>query len=262
MKKVNLFFVILFSVLAFAACEKDPKPEPPEEKAFQNQEFTVNGINFKMIAVEHGFFIKGERTTSSPNQPVQLTNDYYIGETEVTQALWVAVMGENPSHFQDNLQNPADNISWYDCQRFLEKLNQLTGKEFRFPTEAEWEYAARGGQLNEPYTYSGSDNAGDVAWYKDNSEGKTHPVAQLKPNGLGLYDMTGNVHEWCADAFPENPRPNDTLVNPVSKGDTTYHAVRGGSFEKTAKIITVSDMFIEKTKVKANGQGLRLAMSR
>ena len=94
MKKVNLFFVILFSVLAFAACEKDPKPEPPEEKAFQNQEFTVNGINFKMIAVEHGFFIKGERTTSSPNQPVQLTNDYYIGETEVTQALWVAVMGE------------------------------------------------------------------------------------------------------------------------------------------------------------------------
>ena len=262
MKKVNLFFVILFSVLVFVACEKDPEPEQPVVNAFQNQEFTVNGVAFKMIAVEHGFFIKWEKTEHMPNQPVLLTDDYYIGETEVTQALWVAVMGENPSHYQGSLQNPADSISWYDCQRFLEKLNQLTGKEFRFPTEAEWEYAARGGKLNEPYAFSGSDNAAAVAWYKDNSGGETHPVAQLKPNGLGLYDMTGNVHEWCADEFPEAPQPNDTLVNPVFRGDTAQHVVKGGNFKKTVQNLPVSELYVEETKAKVGSQGLRLALSR
>ena len=262
MKKVNLFFVILFSVLAFAACEKDPKPESPTEKAFQNQEFTVNGVTFKMIAVKHGTFIKGEKTSEQTNTPVQLTDDYYLGETEVSQALWVAVMGKNPSHFQDNLQNPVESISWYECQRFLEKLNQLTGKDFRFPTEAEWEYAARGGQLNEPYTYSGSNDIGTVAWYKENSGEQTHPVAQLKSNGLGLFDMTGNVHEWCADTYKPGYYSGYTLINPLAQGDTTFHIVKGGNYKKTTEDLTVSTQFIEYSKAIENGQGLRLAMSR
>ena len=121
-------------------------------------------------------------------------SDYYIGKTEVTQALWEAVMGNNPSAFKgENL--PVECISWNDCKEFISKLNALTGKTFRMPTEAEWEYAARGGSKSRGYKYSGSGNIDEVAWHKDNSEEKTHEVGTKRPNELGIYDMSGNVGE-------------------------------------------------------------------
>lgn len=125
-------------------------------------------------------------------------SSFYIGKTEVTQALWKAVMGSNPSYFKgDNL--PVECVSWNDCQVFIRKLNSLTGQNFRLPTEAEWEFACRGGNNSRGYKYSGSNYIDDVAWYDGNSGNKTHPVATKSPNELGIYDMSGNVWELCSD---------------------------------------------------------------
>ena len=168
--------------------------------------FEANGVSFTMIPVEGGTFTRGatsEMTEPSdwekPTHQVTLSS-YYIGETEVTQALWKAVMGSNPSWFKgDDL--PVEKVSWDDCQTFISKLNALTGKNFRLPTEAEWEFAARGGNQSRHTQFSGSSRIDDVAWYDGNSGDKTHPVKTKQPNELGIYDMTGNVWEWCQDWY-------------------------------------------------------------
>ena len=167
-----------------------------------SQTFTVNGVKFTMVPVEGGTFTMGvtsEQGGYAGDKAHQVTlSDYYIGQTEVTQALWKAVMGSNPSFFKgDNL--PVECVSWNDCQVFIQNLNQLTGKQFRLPTEAEWEYAARGGRKSRGYKYAGGNNIDLVAWYCDNSGYETHPVATKQANELGVYDMSGSVCEWCSD---------------------------------------------------------------
>lgn len=186
-----------------------------KEDVFADKIITVNGVSFTMKAVEGGSFYMGAQNTdpSAPNYdeeawdretPVHSVtlSDYYIGETEVTQELWQAVMGYNPSHFVDG-KNPVEQVTWYSCQNFITEINLLTGMNFRLLTEAEWEYAARGGNKSEGYIYSGSDNLEDVAWFADNSAGKTHEVKTKIPNELGIYDMCGNVLEWCQDIYGE-----------------------------------------------------------
>ena len=189
-------------------------------------EFNVCGVVFRMIPVTGGTFMMGgtlmEMAHASDDEyPAhQVTLDsFMIGETEVTQELWTAVMGKNPSHYRNVDFLPVDHVSWDDCQEFLEKLNELTGKSFRLPTEAEWEFAARGGNLSKGYKFSGSDFIDEVAWYEYNGDEQTHPVAMMKPNELGLYDMTGNVWEWCQDRYgeySEQPVPSAYYIQFIS----------------------------------------------
>ena len=174
-------------------------------------------------------------------------SDYYIGETEVTQELWVAVMGCNPSKCKKKKQRPVENVSWDDCQTFLQKLNALTGAHFRLPTEAEWEFAARGGMSSRGYQYSGSNNLGDVAWYNEDWGADTHTVKTKSPNELGIYDMSGNVWEWCQDWFgsysssfqtnPTGPSTGSVRFSRVSNPTEAdfYRVYRGGAWYGSAR---------------------------
>ena len=215
----------------------------------------VEGGTFSMGATsEQGIYVDDdEKPVRSfilsdyyDEKPVRsfILSDYYIGETEVTQELWEAVMGSNPSYFKGNNQRPVEYVSWYDCQEFIKKLNQLTGKEFRLPIEAEWVYAARGGKYSKDYVYkySGSNNADEVAWYNDNSCDETHPVKTKKANKLGLYDMSGNVYEWCNYPIP-------------SKGKV--RVLRGGSWN--CDFVHVSSRIISFPADRFDYYGLRLA---
>lgn len=196
--------------------------------------FNVNGVTFKMIYVEGGTFMMGAMegdqsafTNEKPAHEVKLTYDYYIGQTEVTQALWKAVMDNNPSTMEgDNL--PVNNVLWEDADTFVKRLSQLTGYTFNLPTEAEWEYAARGGKESKGYLYAGSDDVNEVAWYSANSGNKTHDVGTKKPNELGIYDMSGNAWEWCSDWLA--PYPAEAQVDPTGPATGEYHVYRGGGW--------------------------------
>ena len=199
--------------------------------------YTVNGVNFDMVNVEGGSFKMGANSDTGFDgnledaKPVHkvTVSDFSIGKTEVTQALWKAVMGENnnPSHFKkDNF--PVENVSWADCKRFIRKLNAATGENFRLPTEAEWEFACRGGNSSNHYKYSGGNNLDDVAWYKDNSGNRTHAAVTKQPNELGIYGMSGNVWEWCEDVY--GPYGEASQHNPLVLGDSNNHVFRGGSW--------------------------------
>ena len=226
--------------VSFTACGGDDDDEKGDDTPkFQNQTITVDGVSFKMIAVEGGTFLMGSPESDTeayddekPQHEVTLSN-YYIGETEVTQELWETVMGSNPSEFKGP-KLPVENVSWYDCQEFILKLNEKTGKTFRLPTEAEWEYAARGGKKSKGYTYSGSNTIDDVAWYVDNSGETTHEVGTKQANELGIYDMTGNVWEWCQDWFGETYYENSSTTDPQGPASGTYRVLRGGGWWSVA----------------------------
>ena len=185
-----------------------------------------DGVSIEMIRVKSGSFDMGN-VFNEPIHRVTLTNDYYLGKYEVTQALWKTVMGNNPSFFKED-NNPVEQVSWDDCQIFIEKLNALTGFHFRLPTEAEWEYAESGGRKSRGYRYSGSNTLGDVAWHNGNSGSKTHTVGTKQPNELGIYDMTGNVAEWCQDVY--GPYASGSLKNPMGAKEGKKRVVRGDDY--------------------------------
>ena len=224
-----------------------------------------DGISIDMVRVEAGTFTMGATAemkdpvgNEKPTHRVTLTNDYYIGKYEVTQALWKAVMGNNPSNFKgDNL--PVEQVSWYDCQDFLSKLNRITGKTFRLPTEAEWEYAARGGNKSRGYQYSGGNNVLDVAWVRDNSEKVTHAVGTKQPNELGIYDMSGNVWEWCQDWY--ETYSSSSQVNPTGANSGSCRVVRGVSWYNNARNCRLSLRGSNTPDFRSSNLGLRLVLS-
>ncbi|MBQ0129210.1 MAG: formylglycine-generating enzyme family protein [bacterium] len=242
-----------------------------------NMEFNVNGVCLKMVFVQGGTFTMGATVEQcncaeddeKPAHNVTL-NDFYIGDTQVTQALWKAVMGREPYHdggwksvSGKGDEYPAYRISWNDCQSFINNLNnicssQLKGKKFAMPTEAEWEYAARGGQKSQGYKYSGSKNIGEVANYDNYRKGKTCLVAHKKPNELGLYDMSGNVEEWCADW--KGNYSMAAQINPVGPKAGSYRVIRGGSWEGKADFCRVSSRNGRLPEYSDFTIGLRLAL--
>ena len=230
----------------------------------KSREFEVNGVRFKMIFVEGGSFMMGAAdddgealNAEKPRHKVTL-DSYYMAETQVTQTLWEAVMGYNPSRFE-GANRPVEDVSWNDCQKFLKKLNVLTGMQFRLPTEAQWEYAARGGECSKGYKYAGGNNLDNVAWWNGNSNHETHDVKQKQPNELGLYDMTGNVWEWCNDWFDGSYYANSSEHNPQGPGSGSRRVLRGGRWNYGARDCRLSYRINFDPDRRVNG-GLRLAV--
>lgn len=218
-----------------------------------------DSVLFKMVFVEGGTFQMGSNNGNANERPEHSVtlDSYYIGQTEVTQKLWKIVMGNNPSYFKgDNL--PVESVSWYACQDFIAKLNKITGENFRLPTEAEWEFAARGGVKSKGYTYSGSNNINDVAWYYSNSNDRTHPVASKMPNELGIYDMSGNVSEWCQD-YPYN-YSSEAQLNPIGSKPDPNRMHRGGDFDWDADVCRVISRSHDAAVLADFDKGLRLVL--
>lgn len=266
----------------------------------KNLTFEEKGVKFTMVYVEGGSYLMGAQKDNSSGanydpeanddeSPVHRVSvdDFYMGQTEVTQALWKAVMGDNPSYFKgDNL--PVEEVSWDDVQEFIEKLNRLTGRTFRLPTETEWEYAARGGESTSLYTgeniriigWNNSPNLDKLAWYGGNcgqdytyragcdvskgrdisdwdekqyndSKGGTHPVGLKQPNRYGLYDMLGNVREWCSDCWSSNYS---------SSADCSRRVNRGGSWSSGARYCRVADRSYSSPDNRGNYMGFRLVL--
>ena len=235
----------------------------PQVKTTQ---ITVNGVSFKMVLVQGGTFIMGSKPTDGvdvesnecPAHEVTI-GDYYIAETEVTQELWLAVMGDNPSHCQDDPRRPVENVSMFDCAKFVDRLTELTGKVFRLPTEAEWEYAARGASMSRGYAFAGSDDVNLVACYGDGTVTTPSLVTAKRPNELGLYDMSGNVMEWCQDfysGYDEFPQ-----VNPVGPESGKENIIRGGAWDCPAPRCRVAARDVMSPQAAAGNVGLRLAMN-
>jgi len=232
--------------------------------------FREDKLGFDMVFVKGGTFTMGcteEQggecgNNENPAHPVTLGN-YYIGKYEVTQKLWRQVMvGTNrtvPSCYSgDDL--PVEQISWTEImEEFLPRLNEMTGKKYRLPTEAEWEYAARGGTGSKGYKYSGSNGVGIAGWYTSNSEGKTHPVGEKKANELGIYDMTGNVWEWCSDWLGAYGSGSQT--NPKGQSSGSSRVSRGGNWRRNAKDCRNSNRDGDPPSYSGCGVGFRIAVS-
>ncbi len=238
-----------------------------DEPQVESKTYTVNGVTFKMVAIEGGTFTMGATSEQGsdydsderPTHQVTLS-DFSIGETEVTEGLWTAVMGSKPSYYKMGDNYPVEYVSWEDCQTFIAKLNKLTGETFRLPTEAEWEFAARGGAQSQGYKYSGSNTIGDVAWYSDNSDYYDilkPPVATKAANELGLYDMSGTVREWCQDWY--GSYSSGAQTNPTGPTTGSFRVWRGGSRSSDARCCRVSDRDYYPPSGRSYDLGLRLA---
>ena len=225
--------------------------------------FTVGKASFTMIRVDGGTFSMGATSEQgedayedeSPAHQVTLSS-FYIGETEVSQALWDAVMDKNYSTNR-NPSNPVTMVSWQDCQVFVNKLNQRTGQKFRLPTEAEWEFAARGGNKSQGYKYSGSNNVAEVAWC-GNNRGDSHSIKSKKANELGLYDMSGNVWEWVQDKWGDYPSSAQT--NPTGASSGYSRVFRGGSYFQFEEYCRVSKRYYDAPDSRYAYLGFRLAL--
>ena len=211
MKKIIIAILFFIGTAEFAVAQKDP-------------------LNHEMIFVEGGTFQMGSSSGESIEMPIHTVtlSAFYIGKYEVTQAQWKAVIGSNPSHFKGCDDCPVESVSWDNVQGFIRKLNVQTGKNYRLPTEAEWEYAAKGGKHSKGYTYSGSDDINAVAWYDGNSDRKTHEVGRKKANELGIFDMSGNVWEWCYDLYGSYNTTEQK--NPYGSPTGWWRVHRGGTW--------------------------------
>ena len=248
------------------AGRKKRAAQEKERKIKERQKAAIQRLQNSFVYVQGGSFAMGctseQEGCYGREKPVHRVNlsSFSIGKYEVTQAQWRAVMGSNPSYFKNCDNCPVEYVSWNEIQDFIKKLSQLTGQRFRLPTEAEWEYAARGGSRSKGYRYAGSNSIVSVAWYSSNSGDNTHPVGQKQANELGLYDMTGNVWEWCSDWYGENYYGSSSSSNPSGPSAGEYKVLRGGSWHYGASLLRVSYRGYGSPTDQSGSDGFRLVM--
>lgn len=241
------------------------KPLPVTMTPSVSNKITPQSYEPEMVSVQGGSFQMGSNDGNSDEKPVHSVtlSSFYIGKYEVTQKQWRAVMDTNPSSFENCDDCPVERVSWEDVQEYLKKLNANTGHKYRLPTEAEWEFAARGGTQSKGYTYSGSNNIGDVAWYDGNSGNifkknqKTHPIGKKQSNELGLFDMTGNVWEWCNDW--KDTYPSGSQTNPTGAATGSTRVVRGGTWFSSGDNCRVANRFNDDPSSRFYLVGFRVA---
>lgn len=269
--KIRLACILSLICCMVLSCNHEDEPES-NTSSKEKKTFDVAGVKFNMIFVEGDTFTMGadtaiDRDFWGDEIPVHkvILSDYYIGELEVTQALWKKVLNTIPS---DNYKGagtsdkyPVENVSWNDCQRFIAKLNEMTQKHFSMPTEAQWEFAAKGGKKSQSYKYSGGDAMKVVGWCSDDNKKETTETGKRRPNELGLYDMSGNVREWCVDVYADY----DTTLQVDPAGPATALAsservARGGSFDDPAFYCRNSFRAKSLPTSKLKYVGLRLVM--
>jgi formylglycine-generating enzyme required for sulfatase activity len=249
-------FIILLLTLWLHATSQEATTLAPVLQELADNMVRVDGGTFTMGAAPNQ--LKDAESDEKATHKVTL-DTYYICKYEVTQDLWTFVMGDNPSNFKGG-RLPVESVTWTVCQKFIEKLNTLTGEHYRLPTEAEWEFAARGGNKSKGYKYAGSDKVDEVAWHSANSGNMTHIVGQKKPNELGLYDMSGNVYEWCQDW--KAPYSRSDAVNPQVAEEGTARVNRGGRWCGSANACRTSDRSMSNPEYSFYHLGLRLAKSK
>lgn len=264
MHKYTLLYIVLW-LGSIAPLYAKPKPTIPD--SLQVLHFDVNGVPFDMQRVEGGVFVMGgtreqhrERiSTDLPTHTVAL-DAYYIASTEVTQALWKAVMPEWEFFEELYLPNfPISYISWNDCQEFVRRLDSITGMPFRLPTEAEWEFAARGGNRSKGFRFAGDNIVENVSWGLSNAGFRTHEVGKKQPNEVGLYDMTGNVSEWCSDWYA--PYHFGTIPNPQGPTTGKEKIIRGSSYSNCQDNSYLSHRYMAVPTEATSYCGMRLALT-
>ena len=249
------------------AKKKTPTRPTAQGMSEDEKSLVIQRLVDNMVYVEGGTFMMGRTSELSgvfdddglydDDKPVHhvTVSSFYIGKYEVTQCEWEAVMGRNPSNFKGS-NRPVECVSWEDCQEFIAKLNNITGKYFRLPTEAEWEFAARGGTKSKGFIYAGCNNLDEVAWYDSNSGGRTHDVGTKLPNELGLYDMSGNVCEWCSDWF--GVYSSAPQIKPKGPSSGTYRVCRGDSWSSDDVRTILSWRFCDFPEQGTRYGGLRI----
>lgn len=247
-------------------CPDEPGPKETFGCPLPVEDNEMSSISSRMIFVEGGTFSMGctneqGNICDDDELPLQKTtlNDFYINKFEVTQSQWEHIMGKNPSNFGDCPACPVEDVSWKDVEQFIEELNKKTGRNYRLPTEAEWEFAARGGTQSKGFIFSGSNDIKEVAWYDENAGETSHPVGTKMPNELGLYDMSGNVWEWCSDWYADYH--NQAQINPIGANNGTRRINRGGCWYFNQSFCRVSDRVKTAPKKKYFSLGFRLAAS-
>lgn len=261
MIKFNSILILLLFISSF-----NVKNETIENHLTdKSKEEIIKNLEDNMMKIPKGKFQMGCVNDTLPlcdyqTKPLRdvTISAFELGKYEVTQEEWEAVMGENPSYNKDCDQCPVDMVSHKDIQVFIEALNELTKKKYRLPSEAEWEYAAIGGQS---YIYAGGDDIDSVSWYDKNSNNKSHPVGQKLPNGYGLYDMSGNIWEWCQDFYHENYKDAPLDNQPVTKY-SPHKSLRGGSYSNYKGFGRAYARGVLSTTSRKDNAGFRLAMDR